>query len=191
MKIAILDIAKKLSIRATDLNSRDWGEEIRNEIEERLKNIKVGDDLLTLDFFGIQSFNSSIADEVIVALMKKLVEKTGEYYLLCENVPVNSIYDLELVTAHRKIPCLIKVANKKTPDVIYGENATKLEKNQRTIYDLISKLGRSTAREIADLMNKDIYTASTYLNKLYKMRLLRRKEHIDSHGKQFIYTPVA
>lgn len=190
MIINILDIKEKLKISGSDLNSRDWGELIRKDIEIRLGDIKIGDDLIVLDFAGIQSFNSSIADEVIVALMKKIIEKTGEYYLLSDNIPRDSLYDLQLVTAHRKTPCLINESDKKAPTVVYGENASKLEKNQRTIYDLVVNLRKSTAREIADYMSKDIYTASTYLNKLFKMRLLRRKEHIDAQGKQYIYTPV-
>lgn len=190
MLFRISDIKSKLGNSNPDLNSRDWGEEIRRAIEREMADIKAGDDIIILDFTGIKSFNSSIADEVIVMLMKKVIERTGEYYLVAENVPQDSLLDLELVTAHRRTPCLIKENNKKWPTVVYGENASKLENNQRTIYDLVMRLGRSTAREIADLMNKDINTASTYLNKLFKMRLLRRREHIDTQGKQYIYTAV-
>jgi hypothetical protein len=191
MIISILDIAKNIGVKGTDLNSRDWGMNIRENIIKIIKNRSSKTSLILLDFSGVTSFNSSIADEVIVLLMRELAHnKNNIYYLVSQNIPDNSLYDLELVTAHRKIPCLIKIANKKAPVLICGKDASKMEKNQRLVFDIISRLGECTARKLADILEKDIYTASTYLNKLYKMRLFKRKELIDEKGKHFIYMPV-
>ncbi len=194
MLISIYEIKKRLKIKGDDLNSRDWGIEFRKEIEKEIKkNLQQPDDIIYLDFNKIKSFNSSIADEVVVLLMKEIINKPRECYLVSQNIPDNSLYDLELVTAHRKVMCLIKQQNKKRPVIVYGESKSKKrEVIDFVIYDYIMAVGTCTAREIADMIfKKDIYTASMYLSKLFKLRLLRRKELIDEQGKQYIYTPVA
>lgn len=124
--------------------------------------------------------------------MKEIVSKPEECYLISQNIPESSLYDLELVSAHRKIMCLIKQKNKKRPKIVYGESQSKKrEVFDFLIYDYIMRVGQSTARDIADLVfKKDIYTASMYLGKLYKSRLVRRKEIIDPQGKQYLYAPV-
>jgi STAS-like domain of unknown function (DUF4325) len=192
MLISISKIKKQLGIKGVDLNSRDWGGDLKKEILKQIKELQPSDDTVNLDFAGIRSFNSSIADEVIVLLMKELLDGEREVFLVSKNIPENSLYDLELVTAYRKIPCLVIHGNKKHPVVVFGERkAKKKESHDLLIYDYIMATGKCTAREIADLIfKKDIYTASMYLGKLYKSRLIRRKELIDPQGKQFIYTPV-
>lgn len=192
MLISILKIKKQLGIKGVDLNSRDWGVELKKEILKQIKELQPSDDIVYLDFGGIRSFNSSIADEVVVLLMKEILDREREVFLVSTNIPENSFYDLELVTAYRKIPCLVLHKNKKHPAVVFGERqAKKKEPHDFLIYDYIMAAGKCTAREIADLIfKKDIYTASMYLGKLYKSRLVRRKELIDPQGKQFLYMPV-
>ncbi len=193
MIISILKIKKQLGIKGVDLNSRDWGIEIKKDILKQIKNSTPQDDIIYLDFAGISSFNSSIADEVVVLLMKELLSEDREVFLISKNIPDNSMYDLELVTAYRKIPCLVMQKNKKHPVVVFGERQVKKkEPHDFLIYDYIMATGKCTAREIADLVfKKDIYTASMYLGKLYKSRLVRRNELIDPQGKQYLYMPVA
>jgi DNA-binding CsgD family transcriptional regulator len=192
MNISIANIKNKVGIKGSDLNSRDWGIKIRKEIEVQIKTAAVNDQTIYLDFSGITSFNSSIADEVIILLMEKIIRDKNfkKIYMVTQNIPDNSLYDLELVSFHRKIPCLVKFNDKKHPDIVYGKNASKMESNQLTVFDLVTRIERCTARKIADIMKKDIYTISTYLNRLYKLRLLRREEQIDSQGKQYLYMPV-
>ena len=192
MLISILKIKKQLGIKGVDLNSRDWGVELKKVILKQIKELQPSDDTIFLDFAGIRSFNSSIADEVVVLLMKEILEGEREVFLVSKNIPENSLYDLELVTAYRKIPCLVMHKNRKHPTVVLGERqAKKKESHDLLIYDYIMATGKCTAREIADLVfKKDIYTASMYLGKLYKSRLVRRKELIDPQGKQFLYMPV-
>lgn len=193
MIISILKIKKQLGIKGVDLNSRDWGVELKKDILKQIKNLQHPDDIVYLDFAGIGSFNSSIADEVIVLLMKELMADERGCFLISKNLPENSMYDLELVTAYRKVPCLVMQKNKKHPVVVYGEKqAKKKEPTDLLIYDYIMAAGKCTAREIADLVfKKDIYTASMYLGKLFKTRLVRRQEIIDPQGKQYLYMPVA
>ncbi len=192
MIISILKIKKQLGIKGIDLNSRDWGVEIKKDILKQTKNLLSNEDIIYLDFEGIGSFNSSIADEVIVLLMKELVSEDRELFLVSKNIPDNSMYDLELVTSYRKVPCLVMQKNKKHPFIVFGEKQGKKKVSvDLLIYDYIMTAGKCTAREIADLVfKKDIYTASTYLGKLFKSRLIRRKEIIDPHGKQYLYMPV-
>ncbi len=87
---------------------------------------------------------------------------------------------------------LVQQKGKKRPIIVYGDQySSKREIKDFVLYDYIMHTGKASAREIADLIfKKDIYTASMYLGKLYKARLVRRKEMIDSQGKQYIYTSV-
>jgi hypothetical protein len=76
MRISIYEIKERLKIKGDDLNSRDWGVKVRKEIEVEIKNnLQSPDDIIYLDFNKIKSFNSSIADEVVVLLMKEIINK--------------------------------------------------------------------------------------------------------------------
>lgn len=146
MIISILKIKKQLGIKGVDLNSRDWGVELKKDILKQIKNLQPPDDIVYLDFAGIGSFNSSIADEVIVLLMKDIMGDERGCFLVSKNVPENSMYDLELVTAYRKIQCLVMQKNKRHPVVVYGERqAKKKEAADLLIYDYIMAAGKCTA----------------------------------------------
>lgn len=187
MNLKVLEIIEEIGIKGSDLNSRERGKDIRDKVLNKTRNAKF--DVIILDFEGITSFNSSVADELIVQVTKLAQQnKTGFMYVVYKNVPKDSLYDLELVTGHRKIPCLLLDDN--DLKVVCGGRNQGIENSALDTFLAVKKMGTATAAQIARLFDLTINAASTRLNNLYKLRLLRREEMITKQGRHYVYKMV-
>ena len=63
----------------------------------------------------------------------------------------------------------------------------KMEANLHEAFEICLMNKEITARQLSEVKNLVLSTASTRLRKLYEFRVIYRREVIDSFGKQYVY----
>lgn len=179
---ALKDLFAALGIPSPDLLRRDHGERAFPIIEQALLNTPDGG-ILSLDFDGVSVMDTSFADEAVVEIAAGLADgKYGDRFLVLQGPSPATIDNLEGTLARRrsKLGLLIKEGGQIR---IVG----RVEPNLIDAWSLALRKGELTARSLADRLDLQINTASMRLHKLYKARLLERREEVSSAGRQHVY----
>lgn len=137
------------------------------------------------DMNQVEGINGSGADEIIVKPIKHFIEnyKTEDKYLVLMNLNEehDHIYNIDLTLKEENVTVVGKQHNEIH---IIGNIGDSL----REILIIAHEYGEVTARDIADKLEKKLNLASTQLNKLNEMRLLKRYEvQLEEGGRQYIY----
>lgn len=137
------------------------------------------------DMSQVEGINGSGADEIIVKPVKYFIDnyKTDDKYLILMNLSEehDHIYNIDLTLKEENVSV---VGKQKDKIVIIGNIGESL----REILEIAHEFGEVTARDISDRLEKKLNLASTQLNKLNEMRLLKRYEvQLEEGGRQYIY----
>ncbi|MCE5196033.1 MAG: hypothetical protein LLG09_02745 [Negativicutes bacterium] len=142
-------------------------------------------EVLILDFREIQILDFSCADECIAKL---LIEICGDFFgpkaLLLSNLSEDQLENVAAALSQRNLViCYLSGGQLR----ILGE----LKEPLAATLDVLNQNKTVTAREIADLMQIAINTASNRLSELSKRGLsLRRNDMPAAGGKQYLYCSI-
>jgi hypothetical protein len=148
--------------------------------------------IFRLDMEQIGDANGSGIDEVIAKPLKWVIEqynnKQCDKYLFLENLSPEEEYDHAYnikSTFNIEQLCIMVKKNESYSILGYiGGNKNSLKEVLEFVYDR----KKVTARDVVDVLGKQLNTASTQLSKLSERRLISRKEvQIPEGGRQFIY----
>ena len=182
-KLKIVEIAEAIGITQKILTSRAQGKLAREELLHQSSQLLPGD-YLELDFIGIHLCDVSFVDEIIVKVQQDL--KNRECTLFISNVSLGIKENLEAILALREIKGeRIQILEFMNKNFTFVGN---LEPNLRETFEILRQKIHLTARELAELLGIAINNASNRLKKLHDSGLVLRKEHIDSIGKQHVYS---
>ncbi|MFF6016194.1 MULTISPECIES: ArsR family transcriptional regulator [Lysinibacillus] len=140
------------------------------------------------DFKDVQAINSSGVDELVSKVIKHLCEYEKDkylYFINLNNQDHEHAYNIETTLHGTKLAIVEKDANGKANFI--GD----ISDTHSKILDQVYLLKMTTARDIADLLNKQPNLISTHLNSLYKQRLVKRvEEPLIEGGRQFVYKSI-
>ncbi|QUL53402.1 hypothetical protein KDC22_23825 [Paenibacillus tritici] len=157
---------------------------IRERLMEQM-NIASPGTVFYYDMNQVEGINGSGADEIIVKPIREFIKhyKTEDKYLVLINLSKehDHIYNIDLTLKEENVT----VVGKQDGDIaIIGSIGDSL----REILVIAHELGEVTARDISDRMDKKLNLASTQLNKLNEIRLLKRYEmQLEEGGRQYVY----
>ena len=172
----------KLQIPGPNLLLRNYGQSAFPILEQALEEVPPGQ-ILALIFAGISVMDTSFAEETVIELASRLIQESyGDRLVLLDQPTPATIDNIEggIARLKAKLALLIREGAKMR---VIGH----IEPNLIETWHLVSERGELTARMLADALELEINTASTRLHKLYKARLLLRREEITSEGRQHIY----
>lgn len=180
LRIELYQETKGLS----SLVGRENAENLINKLSSNLKHLQEEDKLI-VDFDKIETCTISYLDELFGGL-KEYLKGRGGVLLLIENITDYAVYmELEALAAYLKAKKGISFA------VIYQKGRElsligNVDSGGRRVFQLLTKQSL-TARELADLEDKEINAASNQLKRLYDAGMALRREIIDTDGKKFVY----
>jgi hypothetical protein len=179
-------LLNELDVPGPFLLRRDYGQRCFPMLEDELRQIPLGR-ALTLDFEGVAVMDTSFGDETVVELAAGLADdRYGDRFLLLQGPSPATVDNLEGALARRR---------EKIALVAYQTNQVRiighLEPNLDEAWTLTCREREVTARRLADLLGLQINTASMRLHKLYRARLLARREEISPTGRQHVYAMPA
>lgn len=180
--LALRSLFDVLGFEGQDLLLRSYGKQSFPVIEKALLDTKEGESL-TLEFDGISVMDTSFADETIVEILVSLTQgKYGDRFLILKDPSSATLDNLEGTIARRKAKVALLISQNYQIQIL-----GHIEPNLFQAWKLAKSNAGITARQLSDMLNLEINTASTRLAKLYKARLLRRDEEMNINGRQHIY----
>lgn len=187
LRISIKELAWQAGIKQKGtLSFRPFGQKIRRSIESEIDSIPSGS-VINLDFSGIKFSDSSCADEVVLQVQLFLREKADNKILYVSNI--NDSIKEELVAAvalqektKGRIPFLYRLSDGSFQYI--GEIEDKLDET----FQLLKERKSLTTRDVMQLFNIAVNSASNRLKKLWDYGLALREEQIDNTGKQHVYS---
>jgi predicted transcriptional regulator len=172
-----------LDIPEPDLLLRDYGRQAFPLLEQELREVPAGH-ALVLSFEGVRVMDTSFADETVLELALGLsLDRYGERMMLLEQPSPATLDNLEGTIARRRAKVALIIREGSEIRLI-----GHVEPNLLEAWQLIKERKELTARDLANVLNLEINTASMRLHKLYNARLLARHEEVTSSGRQHIYT---
>lgn len=182
-QISVVNLLKEVSERK-HLVTRPLGMEIREKIIKYI--ISNESKVVTIDFDEVGIIDYSGADEVIVRLINRVVNKElGERFIILKN----------LEPIHRdNIKAAFQINKKFAVLELQNDHLSLIGNIKPMLTDILIKIYNEqimTARNLADLTNSEINLAGTKLLQLYQERLIMRKEDtLLEGGRQFTYYPI-
>jgi predicted transcriptional regulator len=183
-EISISNVLQEISGNVF-LVTRPLGMKMRDKIIELI--LQSDSIIVALDFEGVKIIDYSGADEVIVRLTTRLVNKElGERFIFLKN----------LEPIHREnIQAAFQLNKKHGMFELRSDDLLSMIGNIKPmLIDVLQKVYNEhirTARQIADLAKTEINLAGTKLLQLYQERLIMRKEEtLLEGGRQYTYWPI-
>ena len=171
-----------LQIPGPNLLLRDYGRRAFPFLEQALEEVPAGQ-MLTLVFVDITVMDTSFAEETVIELASRLIQgKYGDRMVLLDQPTPATIDNLEGGMARLRTKLALLIRENEEIRLI-----GHVEPNLIETWRLVYQKGELTARMLADFLGLEINTASMRLHKLYKARLLLRREEITSEGRQHVY----
>lgn len=165
-----------------------------NKLRERIiKEIEVSvpGTILCLDLSKIRWINSSGADEVIGKAIRFLKESQQEVFLYIETEVNNyeHIFNIERALYDAELPLMSRVKTGPDSYVVHtvGPLQPYLEKVLRHVY--LEKQSVSSA-DCAEALGLSKHKCSSYLSKLFDLRLLKRMKTTTKVGYEYAYYPL-
>lgn len=184
-KVELSELAAELDLSGKTLATRPIGEQFFQLAFEKLNGIHAGD-IIELSMKGVHATDTSFLDEYILGFQRLILKEHPDALIFVSNVDT---WVLENLTR------LIKswqVDGERIPVLCYYNNGYeilgKLEANLLEAFDICRTNSEVTARQLAEIKDLVLSTASTRLRKLYEFKVIYRREVIDSSGKQYIYS---
>ena len=153
-----------------------------NVIRPMLSRIPEGE-VFVLSFKDVKLVDSSFAGGSIFMLAAELVAgELGERFIFLDNANATIRFNIDATirsrTEQKDLALQARDAGKKVH--ILG----KLSDTLNNVLVLVNERLEMTARELADKESVELNTASNWLQKLFKLRLVRRA---DSTGRKYVY----
>lgn len=169
-----------------DLVTRELGQQAFAILHEALIAVHQGDTLV-LDFSGIRVMDSSFTGGSLLKLLEALVDgQIGNRYLVVTNTNVSTEENINLTILGYGLKLGLLVLNGTTPRRMLGQ----IEPNLEQTLTIVHQNEVITARELADLAEVAINTASNRLKKLFDLHLVQRLEEITETGRQHVYQSI-
>lgn len=166
-----------------NLVTRETGKVMREALEGRIQSEPEGT-VVVLDFSNVGIIDFSCAEEVITKMMARLIQREyGDKYILLTNLTTNQEENIHAALQTKRLLTLSLKRTKK-PRYLGVLNPYLMD-----TLELILERKSITARELADLTQVEINTASTKLLNLHKARLVLRERMslAEGGGRQYIY----
>lgn len=183
VKLNIEEIANELEL-SNVLIYRPLGKKAKEMILEKVDTLNSGDSI-EMDFSNIELCDVSFVDEMIIEV--QLFMRQRENILMCiKNVKQEIFENLEAALALREQKNKIKIQILHRLQTGY-KLVGIIEQNLQETFNLVANGRQISARDVAEVYELEINSASNRLKKLYDSCLVLRKEQIDINGRQHIY----
>jgi len=179
-------MARILTNGSKNLVTRETGKVMREALEGRIQSEPEGT-VVVLDFSNVGIIDFSCAEEVITKMMARLIQREyGDKYILLTNLTTNQEENIHAALQTKRLLTLSLKRTKK-PRYLGVLNPYLMD-----TLELILERKSITARELADLTQVEINTASTKLLNLHKARLVLRERMslAEGGGRQYIYNSL-
>lgn len=178
------DVAKKYGL-GNILSYRPIAKEVKEDVIKVLNTLTSGSHFV-FDFSGISLCDLSFADELLIE-SKIYLSKRENLILYIQNFCEVIKENIEGAIARREQKDNIKIYLLTNENGMYSKIGSKLEKSLEDTFLIICEKKSVSARDIADVFNLEINSASNRLKKLFDAGLLLRNEVVDVNGRQHIY----
>lgn len=181
-KIHAISLCPELLSKQKHLIIRTQLEEIRISIINEISKADKGS-IFYYDFTGVGAINSSGIDEIIEKIIEYLINYEQDKFLYLANLQeeFEHLYNIDKSLSSGNNVTVAKVNN--APYFI-----GKISTTHKNILNLVYEYKRISARDLADMLGKQLTLISTHLNTLYKKKLImRNEENLFDGGRQYIY----
>jgi hypothetical protein len=182
IKVELYSLLKEeLGNNSKDLVTRQSGQVIRERIERDIER-EPGGTVISLDFSKIGVIDYSCADEIVAKIVSRLL--SGEYgckYILLEGLNENQRENIEVAVERKDLAVIAEMKD--------GNRSVlgSLNSYLKDTLDFIVEKKRATSRELSEAKKIEANTSGTRLLNLYKKRLVKRVEEVQSDGKIWVY----
>jgi anti-anti-sigma regulatory factor len=178
-------------MNVVDMLDRAAMKELRENVIAGIASSKPGT-ILCLDLCDIKWINSSAVDEVIGKALEYLKESGQEVFLFLQT-EINTyehVFNISRALRDAELPLMVRV--KVEGDSYSAETVGPLQRYLAAILRLAysAKLPSVTSAEVAAALDLTKSKSSTYLTKLFEMRLLKREKTVKQNGFEYIYLPL-
>lgn len=176
-------MARVLTNGSKNLVTRETGKVMREALEGKIQSEPQGT-VVVLDFSNVGIIDFSCAEEVIAKMMARLIQREyGDKYILLTSLTPNQEENIHAALQTKRLLAL-SLKGAKKPKYLGVLNPYLMDTLQ-----LILERKSITARELADLTQVEINTASTKLLNLHKARLVLRERMslAEGGGRQYVY----
>jgi len=186
-KVSIQELAEKAGIEQKGtLSYRPFGQKIRISIENMINLLPAGS-VIDLDFSGIRFSDSSCADEVVLQVQLFLREKANNIILYVSNINDSIKEELKAAAA------LLEKSKGRIPFLYLQNNGIftyigEIEDTLDDTFQFILQRKSLTTRDVMEIYNLAVNSASNRLKRLWDYGLVLREERIDITGKQHVYS---
>lgn len=179
------------NMNVVDMLDRASMKELRELVIAEIASSKRGT-ILCLDLCEIKWINSSAVDEVIGKALEYLKESEQEVFLFLQT-EINTyehVFNISRALRDAELPLMVRV--KAGDDSYSAETVGPLQPYLAAILHLAyaGKLPSVTSAEVAAALDLTKSKSSTYLAKLFEMRLLKREKTVKQKGFEYIYFPL-
>jgi len=174
MRLRISDIARELSFTSPDLITRRMGEAMYHLLREKIAGL-APDEVLTLDFEGIQVIDTSFIDEFIVKLAYDSRGRTHPFYVKLSNITdimqvnINSVFSSH---AQYTAGSFAVLTDRLMPNNSYYLG--RLTPNERDVINYLSVNKSAHVSEIADFLSRSTLETAEIVESLAGLRLIRQ-----------------
>jgi hypothetical protein len=183
-------IQRLLTSHISDLVTRESGKIIREAIESRLK-VEPDGTVVILDFAGVGPIDYPYADEIIAKLIVRLnTLEYGDKFVAVSGLTTIQEENIHVALERKKHPLLsVPMFRGKRGEERNGWHILGiLNPYLKDVLYIVMQRRVLSARELANLRNIRINSASTKLLNLYKMRLATRVvQNLPDRGRQYVY----
>ncbi|RRJ54804.1 hypothetical protein EHV15_35025 [Paenibacillus oralis] len=177
--------------KTSDLLDRAELKNLREQMVSEIISSTPGT-ILCLDLSKIRWINSSGADEVIGQALRFLKESPQEVYLYVETEVNNyeHIFNIDRALRDAELPLLARVKTELGSFEVYivGPMQPYLGQFLKYLYSCgsLSITSTGAAERLGISKNK----CSTYLSKLFDLRLIKREKTTTKVGYEYVYSPI-
>jgi len=140
---------------------------------------------LWLNFPADQVVDASFAEKSIIRLGRELYEKEfGDRFLLLHGLTADSIININAIIKWHDHRVVFLADHPQEGWQIIGRPAGK---ELLETFELVKAQDRATSAELAAALQMAVNAASTQLNRLYRLRLLRRRREVSQRGIEYVY----
>ena len=177
-------LKEELKNGSNDLVTRPSGQVIRERIERDITG--EGDGVvIALDFSKIGIIDYSCADEIVAKLISRLLScEYGDKYIIVSGINDNQRENIEVALERKDLAVMAEMQGGEK--ILLGS----LNNYLKETLNLILKKGKTTAKDLSEIMKLGANTSGTRLLNLHKKRLVKRIDELRDGGKVWVYEKI-
>ena len=177
-------LKEELKNGSNDLVTRPSGQVIRERIERDIAQEEDGA-IVALDFSKIGIIDYSCADEIVAKLISRLLSgEYGDKYITLTGLNENQKENIEVALERKDLAVMAEMQDGKK--ILLGS----LNNYLKETLNLILKKGKTTAKDLSEIMKLGANTSGTRLLNLHKKRLVKRIDELRDGGKVWVYEKI-